>query len=249
MIALIEFQNVSKTFKNDKADYAALQNISLTIADNEIFGIVGESGAGKSTLLRCINALESITSGKLVVNGQDVSALNKPQLRAFREQVGMVFQQFNLLSNKTVAENILLPLALHPYENPLSLEEVLTFVGLENKADSYPANLSGGQKQRVGIARALITRPKVLLCDEPTSALDEGTTNEIIDVLRHAHNTFDVTIVLVTHELAVIKALCKRAAVLEHGVLADIIEVHRRPKVAAEEQTYSERVREVLTHG
>lgn len=249
MIALIEFQNVSKTFKNEKTDYAALQNISLTITDNEIFGIVGESGAGKSTLLRCINALESITSGKLFVNGQDVSALNKPQLRAFRKQVGMIFQQFNLLSNKTVAENVLLPLALHQYENPLSLEEVLTFVGLENKADSYPASLSGGQKQRVGIARALITRPKVLLCDEPTSALDEGTTNEIIDVLRHAHNTFDVTIVLVTHELAVIKALCKRAAVLEHGVLADIIDVNSRPKVASEEQTYLETVREVLTHG
>lgn len=241
--------NVSKIFSNEKTEYQALENITFTIQDNEIFGIVGESGAGKSTLLRCINALSSISAGDLHVNGHDVKQLNTAELRDFRKQIGMIFQQFNLLSNKTVAENVLLPLELHDYENPLTLAEVLNFVGLADKADSYPASLSGGQKQRVGIARALITRPEILLCDEPTSALDEGTTKEIIDVLKSAHQRFNMTIVLVTHELAVIKALCKRAAVLEQGRLIDIVQVQKDLIETPANETYIDRVKEVLANG
>ncbi|HIV81319.1 MAG TPA: ATP-binding cassette domain-containing protein, partial [Candidatus Salinicoccus merdavium] len=222
---MINMNSVTKTYQGKNGPFNAVDNVSLKVEDNEIFGLIGESGAGKSTLLRFINALESPTEGHVTVDDTDVFHLSRKQLRQHQKGIGMIFQQFNLLNNKSVRENIHLPLELHKYENPLTVEEVLAFVGLPDKADNYPSQLSGGEKQRVGIARALITRPKILLCDEPTSALDESTTEEIVDVLKRAHKAFDMTILVVTHELNVIKSMCRRCAVLEKGRLIDIIDI------------------------
>lgn len=185
---MIEFKQVAKEFMNSGNRIQALDQVTLTIQDQEIFGLVGESGAGKSTLLRFINALERPTSGQVVVDDVSVNELSAKELRTFRKDISMVFQQFNLLNNKTVAENVALPLSLHKYDNPLTVDEVLGFVGLADKGNHYPSQLSGGQKQRVGIARALITRPKFLLADEPTSALDTRTTGEIVKVLKAAYD-------------------------------------------------------------
>lgn len=222
---MIEFKNVKKTFRGLDGPFKAIDQLSLSIKDNELFGIIGESGAGKSTLMRFINALEVPDSGQIIVDGVDVQQLNKKELRLHQKQIGMIFQHFNLLSNKTVEENVRLPLELHSYDQSLSLEEVLEFVGLQDKKKNYPSQLSGGQKQRVGIARALITRPKILLCDEPTSALDQNTTEEIVDVLKKAHIEYGMTTIIVTHELHVIKELCTRASIIEKGKLIDTIEV------------------------
>ncbi|MFD2830917.1 methionine ABC transporter ATP-binding protein [Corticicoccus populi] len=246
-VLLIEFKEVTKVFQGLNGSFNALDNVGLSVKKNEIFGLIGESGAGKSTLMRFINALEVPTRGHVIVDGIDVSTLGSRKLRVFQKDIGMIFQQFNLLNNKTVEENIRLPLELHKYEKPLSVEEVLSFVGLEDKRYAYPGQLSGGQKQRVGIARALITRPKILLCDEPTSALDERTTEEIIRVLKRAHQTFDVTIVIVTHELNVIKQLCDRAAVLEDGRIIDVISIENNAgETDGPVKSYYERVLEVL---
>lgn len=242
---MIDLKNVSKTFSGQNGPFKAVDDINLHIEENELFGVIGESGAGKSTLLRFINALETPDSGEVVVEGINVHKLDKQALRLHQKQIGMIFQQFNLLNNKTVEENIRLPLELYPYKESIELERVLDFVGLSDKRTSYPSELSGGQKQRVGIARALITRPKILLCDEPTSALDLGTTTEIVDVLKKAHENFGMTIVIVTHELDVIKALCTRAAVMEKGQLVDVIDV-ARADVHEEFRTYHERALEVL---
>ncbi len=245
---MIEFHHVNKTFDLKDKPLTALSDITLSIHEGEAFGVIGESGAGKSTLLRLINALEKPTSGSVSVKNIDVSNLSKKELRQAQKQIGMIFQQFNLLNNKTVAENVSLPLELHDYPDALSTDEVLRFVGLEDKKNSYPSQLSGGQKQRVGIARALITRPDILLCDEPTSALDQNTTEEIVDVLKKAHQAFKMTIVVVTHELPVIKELCSRAAVMEKGKIREIIAV-RRSGEKANIKPYHERAIEVLTNG
>lgn len=242
---MIQFQNVSKTFTGANGDFRAIDQLNLTIKDHERFGIIGESGAGKSTLLRFINALDLPNSGTITIEGKEVTKLSKKALRAHQKQIGMVFQQFNLLSNQTVRQNIELPLQIGSFDDPLSIDQVLAFVGLEDKQDQYPAQLSGGQKQRVGIARALITRPKLLLCDEPTSALDQNTTEEIVEVLRQVHEAFGMTVVIVTHELEVIKSLCDRAAILEKGKLVDIVDVKRATETRTF-QPYYQRAMEVL---
>lgn len=242
---LIVMDNVTKTYQGQKGAFNAVADVSLKIDENEIFGLIGESGAGKSTLLRFINALEMPTEGSVSVDDTDVFNLSKKKLRQYQKGIGMIFQQFNLLNNKSVRENIHLPLELHKYESPLTVDEVLKFVGLLEKADNYPSQLSGGEKQRVGIARALITRPKILLCDEPTSALDESTTEEIVDVLKRAHEAFDMTILVVTHELNVIKSMCQRCAVLEKGQLIDVIDI--TPETHKKDyKSYHERVLKVL---
>ncbi len=243
---MIEFKNVSKIFASKAGPLLAIDNISLFIEKNEIFGIIGESGAGKSTLLRFINALETPSEGIVEVNGTNVATLNNRELRLFKKQIGMIFQQFNLLGNKTVEENILLPLELHHYDDALDIDQILKFVGLEGKRNSYPSELSGGQKQRVGIARGLITRPKILLCDEPTSALDEITKREIVDLLTRVSETFEITILIVTHELDVVKDLCNRVAILDEGKLVDVLEVSREMNAFQSDVSYQELAREVL---
>lgn len=243
---MITFKNVTKIFASKDGPLKAIDGVSLSVFENEIFGIIGESGAGKSTLLRFINALETPDSGVVEVNNTNVQSLSKQHLRHFKKDIGMIFQQFNLLGNKTVAENILLPLKLHSYENSLDLDTILDFVGLSDKKDSYPRELSGGQKQRVGIARGIITRPKILLCDEPTSALDENTKREIIALLRRVSEELDVTILMVTHELDVVKRLCNRAAVLENGKLLEIIDVEQTPLETDLKVSYRDLAREVL---
>ena len=242
---MIEMTEVSKSFTGKDGPFKAVDGVTLSIKEQEIFGIIGESGAGKSTLMRFINALETPDSGDVYVDGVEVGKLAGKRLRTHQKDIGMIFQHFNLLGNRTVEDNIRLPLTLHKYKTPLSLDEVLEFTGLADKRSSYPAELSGGQKQRVGIARALITRPKILLCDEPTSALDENTTYEIVDVLHKAQHEYGMTVVIVTHELNVIKTLCHRAAVLDQGRLIDTIDVvHEEDGPSG--KSYHERVLEVL---
>lgn len=238
--------DTTKRFEGKSGSFLAVDNISLSIKDQEVFGVVGESGAGKSTLVRFINALERPDSGQVLVDNVEVMSLSKGELQYFRKDIGMIFQQFNLLNNKTVAENVHLALEIHPYDDPLSVDEVLSFVGLSDKKDHYPSQLSGGQKQRVGIARALVTRPKILLCDEPTSALDAKMTDEIVSVLKRAHAKFNMTIVIVTHELDVIKAMCHRTAILEHGKLVDVLDI-KESDYMPEAKSYHDRVLEVLT--
>lgn len=244
---MIEFKQVAKEFMNSGNRIQALDQVTLAIQDQEIFGLVGESGAGKSTLLRFINALERPTSGQVVVDDVSVNELSAKELRTFRKDISMVFQQFNLLNNKTVAENVALPLSLHKYDNPLTVDEVLGFVGLADKGNHYPSQLSGGQKQRVGIARALITRPKILLADEPTSALDTRTTGEIVKVLKAAYDAYPMTMIVVTHELEVIKALCQRAAILENGQVSQVLAVQSDIQAVSDNsQSYAQQVLEVL---
>lgn len=244
---MIELNQVTKSFQGKEGPVHALKDIQLSINKGEAFGVIGESGAGKSTLLRLINALELPDQGDIKVDGQIVNQLKKRGLRAYRKEIGMIFQHFNLLHNQTVKENILLPLHLHRYENPLPIDDVLRFVGLEDKKNSYPSELSGGQKQRVGIARALISRPQILLCDEPTSALDQNTTEGIVDVLKRAHKEFNMTIIIVTHELPVVKALCERSAIMEAGRIVDVVSVNSS-ETKKEFKPYHERAIEVLTH-
>lgn len=242
---MIELVDVAKEYHINNHKIRAVDEVSLSIQSNEIFGIVGESGAGKSTLLRFINLLEKPTTGSVLIDGEDLTASSKEALRLKRKKISIVFQQFNLLNNKTVAENILLPLSLHAYEDSLSLESVLKFVGLENQRHQYPSQLSGGQKQRVGIARALITKPEILLCDEPTSALDMVMTSEVVNLLRAAHQKFNMTIVVVTHELDVVQQLCQRVALIEAGRLVDIVDNHSA-QAKSFEGTYHDKVLEVL---
>lgn len=244
---MIQFKEVTKYFSKNDEIVTAIQDVTLKINEHERFGIIGESGAGKSTLLRFINALEIPDDGQVFVNGKNVQQFNKKELRLHRKQVSMVFQQFNLLNNKTVEENIQMPLDLYNYPDSIPMDTVLDFVGLKEKRGRYPNELSGGEMQRVGIARALITRPKILLCDEPTSSLDLNTAQEIVKVLKKAHETFSMTIVIVTHELDVIKELCTRAAVLENGKLIDVIPI-QPPEKQKKYTSYHQRVLEVLSN-
>lgn len=244
---MIQLRNVSKQYQGENGIFKAVDDISLSIERNEIFGVIGESGAGKSTLLRFINGLEVPDAGSVHVDGNNIHELNKKDLRLYQKRVGMIFQQFNLLSNKTVEENIRLPLELHRYEDTLPIDQILEFVGLSDKRHHYPSQLSGGQKQRVGIARALIIRPDILLCDEPTSALDQNTTQGIVDLLKRAHEKYGMTVVIVTHELEVIKSLCQRAAILEKGKLLETIQVKQQDQQQTF-KTYYQQALEVLTH-
>lgn len=225
-LPLIRLVEVSKTFVlPDGGTFNAVRPVTLDIAQGQIFGLIGRSGAGKSTLLRLINLLERPDTGKVLLNGEDLTRLSKKQLRIARQNLGMIFQQFNLLQNATVYENVAFPLTLHGRFSKKALKErvheCLALVGLSDKLQHYPAQLSGGQKQRVAIARALAPRPQVLLCDEPTSALDADTTRTVLDTLRDINEKLGVTIVIVTHELPVVQALCTRVAVLENGELVE----------------------------
>ena len=244
---MIELQNVSKTFRSAAGRVAALEGVSLQVERGEVFGVIGRSGAGKSTLIRLINLLERPSAGRVLVEGTDVTALSPAELRAFRRRVGMIFQHFGLLSSQTVAANVAFPLKL---EGRLSAAEItartgelLDRVGLADQARKYPAQLSGGQKQRVGIARALATGPDVLLCDEATSALDPETTRSILDLVADLNRELGLTVVLITHAMEVVRQVCDRVAVLDHGRLVEsgtAAEVLLNPQHAATRQLVAE---------
>ena len=222
---MIEFQNVHKTYRVAGKDIPALHPTSLSIENGQVFGLIGHSGAGKSTLLRLINRLEDSSGGKIIVDGEEVTELDANGLRRFRQQVGMIFQHFNLLASKTVADNVALPLTLagelSSSEINQRVAELLARVGLSDHAKKYPAQLSGGQKQRVGIARALATKPKILLCDEATSALDPQTTASVLQLLAEINRELKLTIVLITHEMDVIRRVCDQVAVMDAGVIVE----------------------------
>lgn len=239
---LIRLSGVTKTFPMPGGGtFTAVAPISLDIAQGQVFGLIGRSGAGKSTLLRMINLLERPDNGQVLIDGRDLTQLSAPELRLARQNLGMIFQQFNLLQNATVYENVAFPLTLHGKfgrkELKSRVHECLELVGLTDKAGHYPAQLSGGQKQRVAIARALAPRPQVMLCDEPTSALDAETTRSVLGTLRDINEKLGVTIVIVTHELSVVQALCTRVAVLEHGELVEAFDIgdeaHATERVSA----------------
>ena len=226
---MITLNNVSKKYQTrDKGWFTAVEPTSLHINQGEIFGLMGYSGAGKSTLLRLINLLERPDTGKVLIDNQDLTAMSEAQLRQARQNIGMVFQQFNLLSNRTVAENVAFPLEIAGWDAAKiaqRVQECLEIVDLTERAQHYPAQLSGGQKQRVGIARALAPNPKVILADEPTSALDPITTRSVLGCLRDINTRFQVTIVIVTHEMSVIRKLCHRTALLHLGKLLEVADV------------------------
>ncbi len=213
---MINIKNLNKYYGKTKV----LNNISIDIKRGEVFSIVGHSGAGKSTLLRCINGLEDYSEGSLKVNNKEIKTLKKEELRSFRKNIGMIFQHFSLIQRKTVFENVALPMQLWGYtksEIDKKVKELLALVGLENKLDSYPKELSGGQKQRVAIARALTLDPEILLSDEATSALDPNTTTSILNLLKEINEKLNITIVIVTHEMEVVKQIAQKALLLDHG--------------------------------
>ena len=222
---MIELKHLGKIYSSASGSVEALKDVNLTIADGEIFGIIGLSGAGKSTLVRCINLLERPTSGEVWVDGQNLTALSEKALLQVRRQIGMIFQSFNLLEQRTVLRNICFPLEIAGVkrdEAQARAAELLELVGLSDRAKAYPSQLSGGQKQRVAIARALATRPKYLLCDEATSALDPNTTQSILRLLKEINQTLGVTIVVITHEMRVIEQICQRVAVIDQSCIAEI---------------------------
>jgi D-methionine transport system ATP-binding protein len=222
----IRLDGVARAFAlPDGSRFEAVRGVTLDVIAGEIYGLVGRSGAGKSTLLRLMNLLERPDRGSVVVDGAELTRLGKRELRGARRRIGMIFQQFNLLQNATVFDNVAFPLRIHDAMNAPRLkarvEECLALVGMQDRAGSYPAQLSGGQKQRVAIARALASQPAVLLCDEPTSALDPETTRALLETLRSINRQLGVTIVIVSHELQVLGTLCDRVAVIEHGLVAE----------------------------
>ena len=233
---MITLTHVSKIFPGGESGVHAVQDVSLHIAPGEIFGIIGYSGAGKSTLVRCINLLERPTQGTVTVDGRELTALSEKELRQERRKIGMIFQQFNLMTARTVAQNVAFPLkdsGLSKEETAAKVTQLLELVGLPDKAGSYPAQLSGGQKQRVAIARALASDPKVLLCDEATSALDPQTTASILRLIRDINRRTGITVVVITHEMAVVKEICHRVAVMEKGRVVetgDVFSLFSAPK-------------------
>ena len=221
---MIELKHISKTFPTADGVFQALDDINLTIRDGDIFGIVGMSGAGKSTLVRCINLLERPTAGQVVIDGQDLMELSAPQLREKRRSISMIFQQFNLLMQRTCLGNICFPMEIAGVPNGEARKralEYLDIVGLPDKANAYPAQLSGGQKQRIAIARALASNPKVLLCDEATSALDPTTTRSILRLIQDINRRMGITAVIITHEMAVVEEICSHVAILERGRMVE----------------------------
>lgn len=235
---MIEIKNISKTFHQKKQSFKALDKVSLEVKQGDIVGIIGFSGAGKSTLIRCVNLLEKPDEGQIIVNGTDLIKLNSKKLAQERKKIGMIFQHFNLLSSRTVFDNVALPLELDKVskaEISRKVNELLGIVGLEDKANNYPKSLSGGQKQRVAIARALANDPYLLLCDEATSALDPATTQSILQLLRDINQRLNITILLITHEMEVIKTICNHVAVIDKGrlvakgTLEDIISDKEHP--------------------
>ena len=236
---MIEIKNLSKTFETADGKVEALKDISLSIEDGDIFGIIGMSGAGKSTLVRCINMLERPTSGTVTVNGVDMGSLSKSALRAARREITMIFQGFNLLMQKNCLRNVMFPLELEGVpkkEAESRARELLKVVDLADKEKAYPAQLSGGQQQRIAIARALATNPKVLLCDEATSALDPTTTNSILSLIRKINEELGITVIIITHQMSVVESVCRHVAIIDGGVIAEqgaVGEVFSRPKSAA----------------
>ena len=228
---MITINNLSKSFKQTEA----LKDVSLTIEDGDIFGIIGTSGAGKSTLVRCINYLEKPDSGEVIVDGKKLSTLSEKQLLSFRKEVAMIFQNFNLLMQETCLKNVMFPLELIKVKKSKAKEKALTLldmVGLKDKAYSYPATLSGGQKQRVAIARALACDPKILLCDEATSALDPNTTNQILDLLAGINKKLKITMVIITHQMSVVEHICNTVAILDKGTIVEkgnVVDVFSHP--------------------
>jgi D-methionine transport system ATP-binding protein len=221
---MIEFKQAAKSFHLGNREVNAVREVTLSIAQGEIFGIIGFSGAGKSTLLRLVNLLERPTAGSVNVQGVDIASLSQKELRKLRSRIGMIFQNFNLFSSRTVAGNVAYPLKLAGIpkkEINERVEELLRFVGLSDKANDYPEQLSGGQKQRVGIARALATSPDILICDEATSALDPDTTSDILRLLKKVNRELGITIMLITHEMHVIQEICDRVAVMEEGEIIE----------------------------
>ena len=230
---MIKIEHLNKTYKSNKVK--ALDDINIEIEKGDIYGIVGLSGAGKSSLVRCINRLEEADSGKIVINGVDILSLSKKALIEQRKKIGMIFQSFNLFSSKTIFENIAYPLRLAKMSEEmikLRVDELLSIVDLKDKKQTYPSQLSGGQKQRVGIARAIANNPDVLLCDEATSALDPKTTGQILDLLLDINKKTKLTIVVITHEMEVIKQICNKVAIIEHGKIIDsgrVIDLFSKP--------------------
>lgn len=233
---MITFEDIKKVYPGKTKDVAALNGVNLHVKEGEIYGVIGASGAGKSTLIRCVNFLERPTSGKIIVNGQNLEKLSAKQLRDAKRNIGMVFQHFNLLNSKTVFTNVAMPLLLAKkpkQEVEKRVYELLEFVGLHDRADHYPDELSGGQKQRVGIARALATQPSILLCDEATSALDPETTASILNLLKRINEEYNITILVITHEMGVIRDICDKVAVLDDGKVVEygsVFDVFSQPK-------------------
>lgn len=252
---MIRLEQVSKTFVQKDKQTEALKNVSLTIEDGSIFGIIGSSGAGKSTLVRCLNLLERPTEGKVYIDDTELTALGSADLRAERRKIGMVFQQFNLLAQRNALKNVCYPLEIAGVGARQAKEkakELLKMVGLEDRMYHYPAQLSGGQKQRVAIARALATEPKYLLCDEATSALDPNTTNSILELLKEINERLGVTIIVITHEMRVVEKICTHVAVLNEGEIIEegsIQDVFLSPKTkVAQEMIYPKQKFEKQDH-
>ena len=225
---MIELQHLTKRFATQGGTVVALNDINLTIQDGDVYGIIGMSGAGKSTLVRCINMLERPDEGSVTVNGKQMQSLNAAELRAARREITMIFQQFNLLMQRTCLRNIMFPMELAKVPKDKAearARELLELVGLPDKADAYPAQLSGGQKQRIAIARALATDPKVLLCDEATSALDPNTTHAILQLIQKINRELGITVVIITHQMSVVEEVCNRVAILDNGTVVEEGEV------------------------
>lgn len=255
MTPLIEIKAVSKRYYRQKhLDVHALRHVNLTIDKGDIFGIIGLSGAGKSTLLRCLATLEKPTFGQIFIGGQEVTSLGEAALRQVRQQMGLIFQDFNLFSSRTVTENIAYPMEIchvPKEEQKRRIAHLLALVGLQEKKDVYPAQLSGGQKQRVGIARALANNPQLLLCDEATSALDPTTTLEILALIRDLQKKLSLTVVLITHEMEVIKQICNKVAVLEKGEVIEtgkLSEVFVEPKQEITKKFVQRAIHEIPAH-
>lgn len=236
---MIEIKNLSKHYQCEQGNVEALNNISLTIHDGDIYGIIGMSGAGKSTLVRCINNLEKPTSGEVIIDGQCVGSMNTKELRKLRRKVAMIFQNFNLLNQSTCLKNVMFPLELEgikPKEAIARAHELLEIVGLDDKANSYPSQLSGGQQQRVAIARALASNPKIILCDEATSALDPQTTNSILDLIREINERLHIAVIVITHQMSVVETICNKVAILDNGCVVEeglVTDVFSHPKSLA----------------
>lgn len=225
---MIEIKNLSKTFKTADGSLDALKNVSLTINDGDIYGVIGMSGAGKSTLVRCINMLERPTEGQILIDGVDMGSLSSKQLRDARRNITMIFQGFNLLMQRNCLKNICFPLELEGMKKEDAKKralKLLEIVGLPDKAKAYPAQLSGGQQQRIAIARALATNPKVLLCDEATSALDPNTTHSILNLIRDINKKLGITVIIITHQMSVVEETCNRVAILDNGTVVEQGEV------------------------
>lgn len=256
---MIKLRGIEKVFKSASGDVKAVDNVDLTINQGEIYGIIGYSGAGKSTLIRLLNRLEEPTAGAIEVAGRDLTNISGSELRKARQEIGMIFQHFNLLWSRTVRDNIAFPLEIagvSKAERIKRVNELINLVGLEGRENAYPSQLSGGQKQRVGIARALANRPKVLLCDEATSALDPQTTDSILDLLVDINEKLGLTIVLITHEMHVIRKICHRVSVMENGRIVEqgpVLEVFRKPTQAitkrfVKQVTEPEETKETIEH-